>query len=92
MTLRSSRWTLLLLGAMSHALLTLLGAAGEHSGLDRRLKVNTVKRRTLSLYRQGCFWYDAIPAMEDDRLVQLMTAFDEMVREHRVFRDVFGVI
>lgn len=24
-------------------------------GLDRTLEVNTVKRRTLSLYEQGCF-------------------------------------
>jgi hypothetical protein len=48
---------LLFLGAIAHALLTLLGAAGERCGLDRTLKVNTVERRTLSLYEQGCFWY-----------------------------------
>lgn len=33
---------LLLLGAVAHALLTLLGAAGEACGLDRTLKSNTV--------------------------------------------------
>lgn len=60
--------------AIAHALLTLLGAAGERRGLDPMLKVNTVKRRTLSLYKQGCFWYDAIPAMPDHRLLALMTA------------------
>lgn len=83
---------LLLLGAIAHALLTLLGAAGERCGLDRTLKVNTVKRRTLSLYKQGCFWYDAIPAMPDERLVALMTAYDECVREQALLREIFGLL
>lgn len=83
---------LLFLGAIAHALLTLLGAAGERRGLDRMLKVNTVKRRTLSLYKQGCFWYDAIPAMPDDRLVLLMTAYDECVREQALLREIFGLL
>jgi hypothetical protein len=30
--------------------------------------------------------------MRDDWLNTLMTAFDRIVREHRVFRDVFGVL
>jgi hypothetical protein len=47
---------LLLLAAIAPALLTLLGAASEAAGLDRYLKVNTVKRRTHSLYRQGLYW------------------------------------
>lgn len=83
---------LLFLGAIAHALLTLLGAAGERCGLDRTLKANTVKRRTLSLYRQGCFWYDAIPAMPDDRLVALMSAYDECVREQALLREIFGLL
>jgi Transposase DDE domain len=57
----SRRDRLLLLAAIAHALLTLLGAASEEAGLDRYLKVNTVKRRTHSLYRQGLYWYDCIP-------------------------------
>lgn len=44
---------LLMLAAMAHALLTLLGRAGESMGLDRQLRANTVKRRTHSLFRQG---------------------------------------
>lgn len=44
---------LMMLGAMAQALLTLLGAAGERVGLKRMLKENTVKRRTMSLFRQG---------------------------------------
>lgn len=41
---------LLLLGAMAHALLTLLGEAGERCGLDRTLKTNTSAKRQMSLY------------------------------------------
>ncbi|MBK8238864.1 MAG: hypothetical protein IPK74_25350 [Deltaproteobacteria bacterium] len=41
-------------------LLTLLGAAGEEIGIDRYLKVNTSKRRQLSLLRQGSEWYALI--------------------------------
>lgn len=83
---------LLLLVAMAHALLTLLGAASEASGLDRTLKVNTVKRRTHSLFRQGCYWYGCLPNMREDWLLRLMTEFDRIVREHAVFREVFGLI
>jgi hypothetical protein len=35
-------------------LLTLRGAAGERLGMERSLKANTVKRRTYSLFSQGC--------------------------------------
>ncbi|MBI4702905.1 MAG: IS4 family transposase [Deltaproteobacteria bacterium] len=83
---------LLLLVAVAHALLTLLGAASERAGLDRILKVNTVKKRTHSLYRQGCYWYDCIPTMREDWLVALMTAFDAVVREHVLFRELFGIV
>lgn len=83
---------LLLLAAIAHALLTLLGAAGERVGLDRTLKVNTVKRRTMSLFNQGVYWYSAIPNMRQHRLEVLMPAYDEVVREHAIFNQVFGLI
>jgi hypothetical protein len=83
---------LLLLAAIAHALLTLLGAASEEAGLDRYLKVNTVKRRTHSLYRQGLYWYDCIPTMREEWLRPLMTAFNRIVREQAIFREIFGVI
>jgi len=51
---------LLFLVAIAHALLTLLGAASEETGLDRTLKANTAKKRTLSLFRQGLYWYHAM--------------------------------
>ena len=83
---------LLLLAAMTQALLTMLGAAAERAGLDKYQKSNTVKRRQYSLFRQGLYWYGAIPAMREEWLVPLMTAFDAIVREHTFFRDVYGVI
>jgi hypothetical protein len=83
---------LLLLAAIAQTLLTLLGAAAEAAGLDRHLKVNTVKRRTHSLFRQGLYWYHAIPNMRSEWLAQLMTQFDRIVREHSVFSQIFGPI
>lgn len=83
---------LLLLVAMAEALLTLLGAAAESLGLDKKLKVNTVKKRTHSLFRQGSFWYRAIPTMKEDRLRDLMTAFENTLAQHSVFRGIFGAI
>ena len=44
---------LLFIAAIAQVLLTLIGASGEQLGLDARLRVNTVKRRTHSLLRQG---------------------------------------
>jgi len=59
---------LLMLAAFAQALLTLLGAASEASGLDRMLKANTVKKRTHSLFRQDSYWYLALPNLPEDRL------------------------
>ena len=86
----SRRDRLLLLGAVAHALLTLLGEAGERAGMG--LKANTSKTRQLSLYHQGCFWYDALPNLPHERLAPLMQCFDDTLREHRFFREIFGII
>jgi hypothetical protein len=83
---------LLLIAAMAHALLTLLGAAGEKLGFDRMLKANTSKKRTHSLYRQGLMWFQQIPNMREDRLVPLMTAYSELLRAQSVFGEVFGTL
>ena len=88
----SRRDRLLLLGAMAHALLTLLGDAGERAGMDRMLKVNTSKARQHSLYNQGSFWYDALPNMPHHRVATLMAAYDATIREHEFFSEIFGVI
>ena len=44
---------LLFLSAIVQVLLTLLGAAGEQLGEDRKLRVNTTTKKTHSLFRQG---------------------------------------
>lgn len=83
---------LLLLAAIAHALLTLLGVASEKTGMDAYLKVNTVKKRTHSLVRQGTYWYGAIPDMREDWLLNLMRAFEEIVSKHAVFGEIYAMI
>ena len=83
---------LLLLCALSQALLTLLGAACERTGLDQRLKANTSKKRTHSLFRQGMFWFSAIPTMRDEWFEPLMAAFEEILREQRQLTGIFANI
>jgi Transposase DDE domain len=81
-----------LLNALAVGLLTLLGAAGEALGYDRHLKSNTAKRRTHSLFRQGCMLYDHIPNMPEARLAPLMQAFDDHLNAQPLFVGVFGPI
>ncbi len=83
---------ILLVGAIAAALLTLLGAAGEAVGEDRRMKANTSKERTHSLLNQGLFYFDCLPGMRDERARHLMAKFDELVRQHATFREMFGLI
>lgn len=70
---------LFMLNAFAIVLLTLLGAAGESLGMDRHLKANTSKRRTHSLFRQGCLLYDLIPNMPEARLRPLIDRFIEYI-------------
>lgn len=83
---------LLLVATMAQALLTLLGAAAEEVGLDRKLKVSTTTKRTHSLFRQGLYWYGAIPAMPEEWLEPLMAAFGRLVSAHPVFSKTLGFI
>ena len=76
---------LLLISAFATALLTLLGAVGESLGMDRLLKSNTSKRRTHSLFRQGCMLYDLIPNMPEQRLAPLLEKFADAVAKAGVF-------
>jgi hypothetical protein len=71
---------LLLLNAFAMLFLTMLGEAGEVLGMDRRLKVDTAKRRTLSLFRQGCMLYDLIPTMPETCLRPLIETFLQMLQ------------
>jgi len=83
---------LLLICALAGVLLTLLGAAGESLGMERYLKANTSKRRTYSLFRQGCFYYQALPNMREAELRPLIERFAQLVIEQPVFREVFGLV
>jgi hypothetical protein len=83
---------LLLLSALACALLTLLGAAGESLGMERQLKANTRQRRTYSLFRQGCMYYQSIPNMPEHRLRPLLERFAQLVSQQPVFRETFGLI
>jgi hypothetical protein len=81
-----------LLSALTMALLTLLGAAGEALGLDKHLKASTTKRRVHSLFRQGCLHYLLMPTMQETRLRPLMEKFAELMLEQPLFADIYSII
>ena len=82
---------LLLISAFATALLTLLGAVGESLGMDRLLKSNTSKRRTHSLFRQGCMLYELIANMPERRLRLLIETFAQAVTNAATFSPAFAV-
>ncbi len=80
------------MNALAIMLLTVLGAAGEALGYDRMLRSNTAKRRTHSLFRQGCMLYELMPNMPEDRLAPLVEKFAAMLAEVPVFAETFGIV
>ena len=84
--LRASAYVLLI--AISKVLLTLLGAASEASGLDRTLKANTVKTRTMSLINQGLYWYSCLATMREEWFARLMTAYESILQGHAFLAQV----
>ena len=83
---------LLLISALAVVILTLLGAAGECLGLDRGLKANTVKHRTLSLFRQGYYYYHQLVRMAPEKAESLLNTFQKMIEEHKQLVNILGVI
>ena len=81
---------LLLLNALAILLLTLLGAAGESLGMDKQLRTSTIKRRTHSLFRQGCMWFGLIPNMPERRLRPLLEKFAEMINQNNLLAIAFA--
>ena len=77
---------LMLLAVLAQGLLTLLGMAGEHAGLDRLLKSNTSKKRTMSLLRQGQRWYELMPNMPEKRLATLMESYAQVLGNHELWQ------
>ncbi len=82
---------LLFVSAIAIALLTVLGATGEALGYDRMLKANTVKRRTHSLFRQGCLLYDWLPKMPEKYFEPLIRAFSDNLANQSGLAVVFAL-
>ncbi len=83
---------LLFIHGISTVLLTFLGAAGEKIGLDKYLKANTSKKRSLSLFNQGIIYFNRAPKMFNETLMKLLTAFGELIEEHKTLTNILGVI
>lgn len=88
----SKRDRILLVAAISISLLTLLGAAGEKVGMDRYLKANTVKHRTMSLFRQGCCYFRKLANLNHDQAIELIKAFSDVLQEHKNLSNIIGVL
>lgn len=83
---------LMLILALSYTLLVILGEAGEQIGFDGKLKVNTVKTRTHSLFRQGQFYYEFFFRFTQTEQDALIEKFSELLQQHDFWCDVLGDI
>jgi len=82
----------MLILALSYTLLVILGEAGEQIGFDEKLKVNTVKTRTHSLFRQGQFYYEFFFRFTQTEQNSLIEKFSELLLQHDFWCDVLGDI
>ena len=78
--------------AISIFLLTVLGAAGESLGFDKKLKVNTVKTRTHSLLTQGIFYYDFFYNFSQEEQTKLMGAFNELLHQQAIWQKLLFMV
>ena len=83
---------ILFIHAIATVVLTLLGAAGEKIGLDRYLKANTAKTRTMSLFSQGCIYFSRVPKMVESTLQSLLNEFYLLIEENKNLVEILGVI
>ncbi len=81
---------LMLVLALSYLLLVVLGQAGEQIGFDKKLKVNTVKTRTHSLFRQGQFYYRFFFRFTQEEQENLMQNFENSLRQQGFWTDFFA--
>lgn len=89
-TRNDRRDALFLLATLAHALLTLLGKAGQELGMERWL--GTTRPGGISLFRQGVLLYDLIPNMREEKLRPLLTRFGELLCEHALFTGILGLL
>lgn len=78
---------LLLIVALSYLLLLLLGQAGEQLGFDKKLKVNTVKTRTHSLFRQGQTYYEDFHRFKPEEQTALLHEFQQLLQQRQFWVD-----
>ena len=78
---------LMLVLALSYLLLVVLGQAGEQIGFDKKLKVNTVKTRTHSLFRQGQFYYRFFFRFTQVEQENLMQNFENLLQQQGFWTD-----
>jgi hypothetical protein len=80
---------LLLINAIAVILLTLLGSVGEEIGYDKKLRANTAKIRTHSLFRQGREYLRGVIRIYVDKFQERLFA---LIRSHRLSYATFSVI
>ena len=80
---------LFFISTIAIAILTLLGAAGENIGFDRKLKVNTVKTRTHALLCQGIFYYKFLQKFTEDELAKILDAFNKLLEGQSYWKSLF---
>ena len=83
---------LLFIVALAQTLLQVLGAAGESLGMDRLLKVNTVKTRVHSLYHQGQTYLQLLPKMPQAEADALLLHFRRLLHEHATVQKLFALL
>lgn len=86
----SRRDRLMLIVALSYTLLLQLGQAGEQIGFDKKLKVNTVKTRTHSLFRQGQNYYEDFATFTEAEQDKLLEEFEKILSNQPFWCDFFG--
>ena len=80
---------LMLMVVLCYRLLVLLGQAGEEIGFDKKLKVNTVKTRTHSLFNQGQFYYDFFDHFKPDEQKKLINQFSLILQAQQFWNNIF---
>ncbi|MDF1758485.1 MAG: IS4 family transposase [Legionellaceae bacterium] len=87
----SRRDRLILINAIAYILNTILGAAGEATGFDKYIKVNTAKHRTHSLVNQGQYYYEYFPNFSDKEKEILLKKFNQLLEEQQLWEDILCV-
>ena len=82
--IRSSlrRDRLLLICALAYIFIVTLGQAGAQANVDSFLKVNTSKKRQLSVFNQGLEWLQLLQRLRSSIKVPLLNAFYKLLNDN----------